>query len=158
MKVKVTQCSPSDPLWPQIAEMFPRAIKWLDDPNDDGNYHFFAATDDDGAFVGGSVIDIGNLRFGPLSDMQIGFLEDIQVSTPHRRQGVGTALLRAVLNLAWECGAQNVRFTVDYDNTAGIALYKSMGFAFVPEEDPDSENPEKCYTVVTVNPKLGGAA
>lgn len=153
MKIDIRKVEPSDQLWPSVEECFPRAVKWMNDPKDDGHYHFFAAVDDQGEMVGGSVIDIGDLRFGPLSKMTIGFLEDIEVDEEYQRKRVGTALLRAVLQYAWDAGAQNVRWTVDWKDEAAIALYKSQGVAFVPE-GKDTEHPEKYYTMVAVNPNL----
>ena len=153
MKVRVVQVQPGEALWPKVAALFPRVMRWMQDPRDGGDYRFFAATDGRGAFLGASVMDVGPMHFGPLSDVTIGFLEDIHVLEPHRRKGVGTALLRATLEHAWVTGCQNVRWTVEYGNQAGIALYESMGCGFVPEEDPDAEQPLKCYTVVAINPK-----
>jgi ribosomal protein S18 acetylase RimI-like enzyme len=153
MNFVVKECGPNDDVWRGIAGLFPRAVGWSEDPDDTGSYHFFAATDDAGRFLGGSVIDIGPMGLGPLAETTIGFLEDIEVLEAHRRKGVDKALLRAALRLAWERGAMNVRWSVDYENAAGIALYASMGFAFVPEEDPDARHPQKCYTVVAANPE-----
>lgn len=155
MNVAVTEVRPGDALWPDVAELFPRAVGWMNDPNDDGDYHFLAAASERGAFLGGCVIDVGAMSFGPLADRTIGFVEDIEVLEPHRRRGVGTALLRAALDLAWALGAQSVRWTADYDNAAAIALYERIGAAFVPEEDPDAAEPQRCYTVVVVNPTRG---
>ena len=153
MDILVRECGPGDDTWRGMAGLFPRAVAWTGDPDDTGSYHFLAAVDEAGRLLGGSVIDIGPMGFGPLAEETVGFLEDIEVLEAHRRKGVGKALLRAVLSFAWEKGARSVRWTVDYENAAGIALYSGPGVAFVPEEDPDAENPEKCYTVVAANPK-----
>jgi len=155
MSAHVAEVTPNDPLWPVVSELFPRAVGWLADPNDDGDYHFLAAADERGTFLGGGVIDVGAMSFGPLADRTIGFLENIEVLEPHRRRGVGTALLRAALDLAWTLGAQSVRWTADYDNAAAIALYDRIGATFVPEEDPDAADPQHCYTVVVANPARG---
>ncbi len=152
MTTQVGQVKPGDDLWPQVAELFPRAVRWLEDPNDEDDYDFFAASDEAGRFLGGSVVAIGRLRFGPLSETTIGFLEDIEVLEPHRRKGAGAALLRATLDHAWSRGCENVRGQVAYDNPAGIALYRSMGLGFVPDEVPGVEPPEKQYTIVAINP------
>jgi len=154
MQVIVQECGPDSETWGGIAELFSEAVAWTEDHNDTGDYHFLAATDEGGLLVGGCVIDIGPMGFGPLSEQTIGFLENIEVLEEHRRRGVGKALLRAALDLAWKKGAWSVRWTVDYENVAGIALYSSLGLAFVPEEDPDAEKPEKRYTVVATNPSL----
>ncbi|MBT3192136.1 MAG: GNAT family N-acetyltransferase [Verrucomicrobia bacterium] len=141
-----------DEHWPDVADMFPSAVGWATDPAEGGDYHFFVAVAEDGDAVGGSVIEIGTLRFGPLADMPVGYLEDILALEDHRRKGVGTALLRATLNHAWEHGCENVRWTVTYDNLPALALYRSMGLGFIPDEDPSQTEPERQYTVVAINP------
>ncbi len=138
--------------WPPVAALFPRAVRWMNDPKDGGNYHFFAATGNDGRFLGGSVIDIGNMRFGPLAEKKSGFLEDIHVAESERRKAVGSALLRATLDHAWRAGCESVRWTVQYDNLEAIAFYRGMGLGFIPDEDPDADEPERQYTVVAINP------
>jgi ribosomal protein S18 acetylase RimI-like enzyme len=152
MNTKVRRVTPDDALWPSVAGLFPQAVLWLGDATDEGDYCFFAVTDDRGVFLGGSVIDLGTLHFGPLADTPTGYLEDIEVLEVHRRRGVGSALLRATLDYAWSRVCQTVRGTVVYDNTAGIALYRGMGLGFVPDEDPSQEEPERQYTVVAINP------
>lgn len=152
MRIDVTESRPGDDRWPEIAKLFPRAVGWLEDPNDDGEYHFFTATDEAGCFLGGTVLEVGPLTFGPLADMTVGFIEDIEVLEPYRRRGAGCALLEALLEFAWRSGAHNVRSTVTYTNAPAIGLYRKLGFAFVPEEDPGSEDPQMCYTIVATNP------
>ena len=152
MNINIKQTKPNDNLWSQVAELFPRAVQWMNDPSDDGGYHFFAAIDDSTKFLGGSVIEIGTLRFGPLSGVKAGFLENIHVLEPHRRKGVAVALLCATLQHAWQMGCESVRSVVTYDNTAAIAFYRNQGFGFVPEEDPAAEQPEKTYAIVAINP------
>jgi ribosomal protein S18 acetylase RimI-like enzyme len=93
------------------------------------------------------------MGFGPLAKEPIGYLEDIEVLEEHRRKGIGSALLRAVLEAAWDAGAQHVRWTVDYNNEEGLGFYHSLGLALCPEEDPDAKEPLKQYLVVATNPK-----
>lgn len=152
--LQITKAKPGDVLWPDVCRYFPRAVRWLNDPKDDGHYHFFVATDDKKKFLGGCVIDVGSLRFGPLAKQTTGFLEDILVLKKNRKRGIGTALIRKALEFAWRSNAQHVRWTVNYDNPMGIAFYRSLGVAFIPEEDPAAKKPEKYYTVVATNPKL----
>jgi len=152
MDISVGKVGPGSDEWGGVAKLFARAVAWSEGPKDTGDYHFLVATDETGLLLGGCVIDIGPMGFGPLAEETVGFLENIEVLDEHRRKGVGKALLRAALDLAWERGARSVRWTVDYDNTAGIGLYSSLGLAFVPEEDPDAEAPERCYTVIAANP------
>ncbi|MGD0093766.1 MAG: GNAT family N-acetyltransferase [Planctomycetota bacterium] len=148
MTLHIHESLPGDPLWQRIAKLFARSVRYMNDPKDKGDYHFLAATDARGRFLGGSVIDIGPLRFGPLADTTAGFLENIEVLRPYRRHGVATALLRATLRFAWRRGCESVRWTVKYDNTAAIALYRNAGCVFIPEEDPQARRPQRYYTVV----------
>lgn len=151
--MKIQEAKPGDAIWPQVAGLFPKVIGWLSDPTDSGHYRFVVATDQSGNLLGASVVDIGNLVFGPLCEVSAGFLENIEVVEAHRRKGIGAALLHATLNLAWQCGCESVRSTVDYDNSAALALYRSQGLGFIPEEDPDAAEPEKCYAIVAINPQ-----
>lgn len=153
MKMKITKAKPGDALWPDVCRHFPRVIRWLNNPKDGGHYHFFVATNDKNNFQGGCVIDVGPLRFGPLAKQTAGFLEDIMVLKKNRKKGIGTALIRKALDFAWKSNAQHVRWTVNYDNLTGIALYQNLGVAFIPEEDPTAKKPERYYTVVATNPK-----
>ena len=152
MMTQIRHVKPGDDVWPQVAELFPRAVGWLDDPNDEDDYAFFAASDEAGTFLGGSVIAVGRLRFGPLSETTAGFIEDVEVLEPHRNQGVGAALLRATLDHAWSRGCETVRGQVAYDNPAGIALYRSVGFGLLPDTYPDLDPPDFQYIIVAINP------
>lgn len=152
--MKIEQIKQDNPHWKRISKMFPHAVEWLDNPEDPGDYHFLGAIDENEILVGGSVIDIGAMDFGPLKDMTVGFLEDIEVLCKHRKKGIGALLLQGTLDYSWQKGCENVRWRVDYDNAAGIALYRKLGCAFVPEEAPDADDPVKQYTVVAMKPKL----
>lgn len=153
MKYEVVRSTVGDALWGYVVEHSPQTIRYMEDPNDKGDYHCFVAVTADSDFVGLSVIDIGPMRFGPLADQTVGFLENILVLRPYRRRGVGRALLRAALEAAWQRRAEHVRWTVTYENEA-LHFYRSVGAVFIPEEDPQAEDPEKYYTVVMVNPQL----
>jgi GNAT superfamily N-acetyltransferase len=153
MHYRITSSRAGDPLWRHIAEHSPQTIRWIDDPADDGDYQCFVAVGSDDACLGVCVIDIGEMGFGPLGTQTIGFLEEIRVLRPYRRRGIGTALLRAALDAAWQRGAAHVRWTVDYED-AGLAFYEALRFAFLPNEDRDRREPERTYTVVAVNPRI----
>ena len=151
---RILRTEPGDALWHHIASHSPQHMQYIADPNDPGDYHCLVAIDHDDAFRGLCIIDLGPMRLGSLADQIVGFLENILVPELFRRQGVGSALLRAAMELAWQTGAAHVRWTVDYENTAGISFYRSNGAVFIPEEDPQAEEPEKYYMVVVVNPRL----
>ena len=152
MNYTIGQVRPEDSLWEHVPEHSPQTIRYMTDPNDSGEYHCFLAVGADNAFLGLSIVDIGPMHFGPLAGETTGFLENILVLPAYRRQGIGTALLHAALDAAWEAGAKHVRWTVGYEDE-GLPFYHALGFVFVPEEDPKSQNPEHYYTVVAVPPR-----
>ena len=94
MAFEVKQVKPGDALWPSTAELFPRAVQWRDDATDKGDYCFFAATDNRGVFLGGSVVAIGPLLFGPIAETLVGYLEDIEVLEAQRRKGIGVVAMQ----------------------------------------------------------------
>ena len=53
---------------------------------------------------------------------------DIAVEPAHRRQGLATLLLKRVLSLAKERGAQEIFLEVRESNAAALALYRKFGF------------------------------
>lgn len=159
MDFQIAQSKRGDSLWPHVIEHSPQTVRWVEDPKDDGNYNCFLALGDKNKFMGLCVIDIAPLAFGPLSDRIIGFLEELRVLAPYRRNGIGTALLHAALSLAWQRGANNVHWVLDYENTEGIAFCLSAGVAFIAEkdEDPETGEPEEYYFVVAVNPETSAS-
>ncbi|MFL6621749.1 MAG: GNAT family N-acetyltransferase [Sulfurifustis sp.] len=52
----------------------------------------------------------------------------IGIIAGYRRQGIGTALLRAALKQAKEIGLKRVELTVRAPNRVAIALYQKLGF------------------------------
>jgi GNAT superfamily N-acetyltransferase len=149
----IRRVEPEDELYPAMLARSPSTARYISDPSDTGEYHFFAAIAPGQRVVGGAVIDIRGLGSGPLKDMTVGFLENVEVDEAFRRRGIGTALLQAALSYAWERGAQNVRWAVDWSNEPGIAFYVHCGIGVIPEgESP--EKPETYYTLMAVNPQL----
>jgi GNAT superfamily N-acetyltransferase len=148
----IRQVKPADERYAGMLHRFPGTARYIADPADSGDYRFFAVLEDGQGIIGGAVIDIGELGFGPLKRMVVGFLEHIEVDEPFRRRGIGTALLRAALDHAWGCGAQNVRWTVDWSNDGGVAFYARCGVGVVPEGD-SPQNAQTYYTLMAVNPQ-----
>lgn len=60
---------------------------------------------------------------GPAADLQ-----RLVVAATARRQGVGSALVRAGVAAARHRGAQTMMLEVHYDNEPAIALYQKLGF------------------------------
>lgn len=74
----------------------------------------------DGALAGYAVMMTGPFEAHLLT---------IGIAQPLQRQGRGSALLCAMLNLAREAGAERVLLEVRPSNVAALALYRRNGFA-----------------------------
>ena len=55
-------------------------------------------------------------------------IENVVVAAEHRRQGIGRALVRKLLQAAGEGGAEVVLLEVRQSNTAARQLYEGLGF------------------------------
>jgi ribosomal protein S18 acetylase RimI-like enzyme len=55
-------------------------------------------------------------------------LQDVEVSAPYRRRGVGSALTAAAEAEALRRGFDRLRVTVSVDNAAAQALYRRLGY------------------------------
>jgi ribosomal protein S18 acetylase RimI-like enzyme len=66
----------------------------------------------------------------PKLDERAGFLhiDELHVLTEYRRQGVGGALMRSVVDLVRELGLAGVRLLTRPDNRAAQLFYESLGF------------------------------
>jgi GNAT superfamily N-acetyltransferase len=53
----------------------------------------------------------------------------VEVDVAHRRQGLGTAVMRAILDWAYARGAISAYLQVAEENTGALALYDTLGFA-----------------------------
>jgi aminoglycoside 3-N-acetyltransferase I len=60
------------------------------------------------------------------------YIYDLAVAEPHRRRGIGRALIEAVKPIAREKGAWMIFVQADREDAPAIALYRSMG----AEEQP----------------------
>ena len=154
----IQETHPGDALWQHIEAYSPQTVGYIADPDDRSDYRCFVATDDADAFAGLCIVALAPLGFGPLAGRTVACLENILVAESHRRGGTGSALLGAALDAAWNAGAGWVWWTVEYENDKAIAFYAKNGAAFIPEEDLDTEPPERYYTAVIVNPDRAGRA
>ncbi|SDL63472.1 GNAT family N-acetyltransferase [Nonomuraea jiangxiensis] len=70
------------------------------------------------------------------------YLKELYVSESAQRQGVGTALMKALFALAVEHGCSRVEWTTDHDNVRAQQFYEGLG---------QNELPTKLfYRVVTI--------
>ncbi|HEY7855079.1 MAG TPA: GNAT family N-acetyltransferase, partial [Terriglobales bacterium] len=77
------------------------------------------ATDERGSFTGSITLQFA------ADEAEI---HDVQVEPEHRRQGIGTALVRSALRAAHERGAQWLYLEVRESNSAALRLYLGQGF------------------------------
>jgi len=61
------------------------------------------------------------------------YLEDLFVLEPHRRRGIGRALLARLAALALERGSGRVEWSVLDWNASAIAFYQSLGASVLPD-------------------------
>jgi ribosomal protein S18 acetylase RimI-like enzyme len=67
-------------------------------------------------------------RWGIWWDAEDCWLEDLYVAEAARGAGLGRALTEAVIDRARERGCRRVELDVNTENTAALALYRSLGF------------------------------
>ena len=81
-----------------------------------------------GAYVEGRIVGIAGLKqeVGPKNSHK-GFIWGLYVQAEHRGQGVGAALIEAVIAAARTVGEQ-LTLAVVQDNGAAISLYRRFGF------------------------------
>lgn len=55
------------------------------------------------------------------------FLNEVGVAGPYRRRGIASALLRALLDLAWSLNCSDAWVLTEGDNTPALGLYTALG-------------------------------
>ena len=103
------------------------------------------AVTEKGQVLGGAHVDMGPVNFGPLGHDKLAYLERVLVRPQYRRQGIATAVLKRLIQVAKEKGCQYIRCNARWDNPAGLALYKKCGFALTDIRQDDEE--ERYFTV-----------
>ena len=83
----------------------------------------------EGHVLGGVHLDMGPINFGPLAKEKLAFVEALFVRPEYRRRGVATRTMREAISVARDAGCLHMRCNVEWDNPAGIALYRKCGFA-----------------------------
>ena len=94
------------------------AVAVLEGPADVG----FAAVRD-----GRTVVAKGRVALSDGPDPWLG-ITDVWVSSTHRRQGLASVVLQAMLRWGAERGSATAYLQVREDNTPGVALYARLGF------------------------------
>jgi ribosomal protein S18 acetylase RimI-like enzyme len=88
------------------------------------------------ARVGGRLVGYGRLERSPLDRDGWGVVA-LTVTADYRGQGLGEALLRALLRAASQSGPRQVWLSVRPDNLPAIRLYEKLGFVSEPNAPPD---------------------
>jgi ribosomal-protein-alanine N-acetyltransferase len=86
--------------------------------------HSFVAEDEAGRLVGYMLVRMTLGWFGGRK----GGITSIAVDPPHRRRGVGSALMEYALQHLLEQGVQKADLEVEVGNRAAQSLYESFGF------------------------------
>ena len=71
-----------------------------------------------------------------IADKRI-YLSRMIVKKEYRRKGIGTEILRFLIEKAKELGYSEISIGVDKDNIAALNLYRKMGFDTIIKEDED---------------------
>jgi ribosomal protein S18 acetylase RimI-like enzyme len=106
------------------AEEVDRPLEVVEKRLADARNHVFGAIDENGRLVGIATLR----REGRVRSDHKAFLFGMYVLPEYRRQGVGRALLEAVIRRAEVLGIRQVNLTVNSENRAAVLLYESCGF------------------------------
>ena len=125
-----------DELPKQAEELFGKELADSREPfsagrPDAGKWRFacICAVTESGEVLGGGHMDMGPVNFGPLSEDKLAYLEHLLVRDEYRRRGLGTGLLKRIVQVAKAQGCQYIRYNVRWDNPAATAVAKKCGFA-----------------------------
>ncbi len=112
------------PADPELAETTDLAELWARICNDRGLHYLGAEVD--GALVATCTLAvIPNLT---RAAQPYGLIENVVTHPDFRRRGIGTALLRATLHIAWECGCYKVMLLTSRKDEATLRFYEQAGF------------------------------
>ena len=92
------------------------------------------------AIEGGEWVGLGGVvrDAGPENSAQ---LVSMWIDPPHRRSGVGRAMVEAIVEWCRANGVRRLRLWVSEPNTPAIALYEGCGFAANGRRQPLPSNP-----------------
>lgn len=91
----------------------------------------------DGEFIGeGALVVNHSDEDYYIADRRI-YLSRMIVKKEYRRKGIGTQILKFLIEKAKELGYSEISIGVDKDNIAALNLYRKMGFNTIIKEDED---------------------
>ena len=119
------------PLANELALMYQDA-GWIDDPDPnimgkavDSGSEWFVARDNDANLLGISRLITDYARYA--------FIVDVIIKKEHRKQGVGTALMNAIIA---ECRALGIDSVNLWPSEGKVSFYQSLGFYALPASQP----------------------
>ena len=132
-----------------IVTVFPWAEKFLHF----GSECFTAAAFDDAGQCAGFLSVYPRALIGPLKGRTEGYIDVIEVSQAHRRQGVATALLALVEAWGQERGHLQLRAWSTVDKTEAIAMWRTLGYGLCPEtlKRPSRRRPPGYYVTKRIS-------
>lgn len=99
-------------------------------PQEPWSFQMLASSFDSDAFHGVLAEDGGEIAgYGGITvAADTADIENIAVSEPYRRSGVGTKILRELIHVAKEAGARKIFLEVRVSNAAAMKMYLKNGF------------------------------
>lgn len=99
-------------------------------PQEPWSFQMLASSFDSDAFHGVLAEDGGEIAgYGGITvAADTADIENIAVSEPYRRSGVGTKILRELIRVAKEAGARKIFLEVRVSNAAAMKMYLKNGF------------------------------
>ena len=92
----------------------------------DAQHEFIAAVTPDGSVLG---------YVGMMHVLDEGYISNVAVSPDHRRQGIADALIARLCMICETLDLSFVTLEVRAGNAPAIALYRSMGFQPIPDQN-----------------------
>jgi hypothetical protein len=129
-----------------FADLFPRVMKWCNKPRDKGGYYFFEASGSGPFLLGGIVIDIGPMAYGPFRCDNIIFIEDVY--NPNDNPDIMSRLIKEVIRFAQAKRCRHIRGQIDYSDKIILQVMQNFGFAIVPIDDRKNKRRVTQYLVV----------
>lgn len=112
------------PADPELAETADLAELWAR-ICDDRSLHYLGAEADGSLVAACTMAIIPNLT---RAARPYGLIENVVTHRDFRRRGIGTALLRATLQIAWGCGCYKVMLLTSRRDEATLRFYEQAGF------------------------------
>jgi len=123
IKIKIRRCRPSD--MPQVREIEISSLKFVTPVSLLSRFYEITPEGFLVAEIHGKIVGyvIGNMQNG-----SEGHILAIAVDPKHRKQGIGTALIKAICKVLKKQGANKVRVELKLYNTGAKEFYSNLGF------------------------------